>query len=529
MTHRVIRTVPLGLVVIAITLMGACEPLDEPPLRQFPPEEEVDPDPEPLERELGLILIDVEAYRAAPIIHANPVALPAAVDISIDTPSPGDQGSQGSCVGWAVAYILKTYHERIERGWRLTDNRHVMSPAYVYNQIKQPGGGAFFVDAFALLAAQGVSSWATMPYHEQDDQSQPSAAAREEAANYRIVSWGTVQRTTHAIFVREIKRHLADGVPVVIGIPVYLDFDTLDESNPVYDDDSGVFFGFHAVVIVGYDDARSAFKVANSWGTDWGIGGYGWIDYAASDRLIREAYVTQDMLDDDPDPDPDPPDPPAPLAPVPVGTIADRTLTDGSAPATVDVAGNFHDPDSQTLTYSARSSAPAVATASAAGSTVTVRAVAQGTATITVTATDEDILSATQTFSVTVNTAPPAPLAPVPVGTIADRTLTVGSAPVTVDVARNFHDPDSQTLTYSARSSAPAVATASAAGSTVTVRAVAQGTATITVTATDEDILSATQTFSVTVNTAPPAPPGARSRRNHRRQDPDRRQRPRHR
>ena len=72
--------------------------------------------------------------------------------------------------------------------------------------------------------------------------------------------------------------------------------DYLTESNPVYDDDSGARRGAHAVVVVGYDDQRSAFKIANSWGTDWGIGGYGWIDYDASESLIWMAYVTEDVV-----------------------------------------------------------------------------------------------------------------------------------------------------------------------------------------------------------------------------------------
>ena len=197
---------------------------------------------------------------------------------------------------------------------------------------------------------------------------------------------------------------------------------------------------------------------------------------------------------------------PTEQAPVAVGSISNLSLTVGLPPATVNVAGNFDDPDGQTLTYAAKSSAPAVATASAAGSTVTVTALAQGTATITVTATDEDGLSASQTFMATVNPASipvPTEQAPVAVGSISNLSLTVGATPATVNVAGYFDDPDGQTLTYAAKSSAPAIATASAAGSTVTVTAVAQGSATITVTATDEDGLSASQTFSVTVNPAP--------------------------
>ena len=251
----------------------------------------------PSQRGLGLELLDVQAYQSAHILRADPaISLPTSVDLSVDTPFPGSQGNQGSCVGWAVAFALKTYHERIERGWPLTDDSHVMSPAYVYNQIKVPGGGAYFVDAFNVLIDQGVSSWAQMPYDQFDDRTQPSAAARAEAANYKIANWGTVLRTTHALFVQEIKRHLAAGAPVVIGVPVYPDFDSVNESNPIYDDDRGHSRGYHAIVIVGYDDARSAFKIVNSWGTDWGIGGYGWIDYAASKSLIRVAYVTEDVV-----------------------------------------------------------------------------------------------------------------------------------------------------------------------------------------------------------------------------------------
>ena len=251
---------------------------------------------------MGLRLLDAEAYRAAPILQAKPVALPSSIDISVDAPAPGNQGWQGSCVGWAVAYTVKTYHEPIERGWRLTDKRHVMSPAYVYNQIKVPGGGAYYPDAFGLLASQGVSSWAAMPYNQLDDRTQPSASARAEATNYRIASWGTVLSTTYTVFLQEVKRHLAAGDPELIAIPVYPDFQDLSESNPVYDSDSGKLRGYHAVVIVGYDDTRSAFKVVNSWGTGWGIGGYGWIDYDASDDLIVSAYVTEDMTDDEPEP-----------------------------------------------------------------------------------------------------------------------------------------------------------------------------------------------------------------------------------
>jgi C1A family cysteine protease len=37
--------------------------------------------------------------------------------------------------------------------------------------------------------------------------------------------------------------------------------------------------GGHAVLAVGYDDRRNAVLARNSWGPDWGIGGYFWMPY----------------------------------------------------------------------------------------------------------------------------------------------------------------------------------------------------------------------------------------------------------
>ena len=40
--------------------------------------------------------------------------------------------------------------------------------------------------------------------------------------------------------------------------------------------------GGHAIVIVGWDDNKRAWRIKNSWGTGWGEGGYAWIKYGAN-------------------------------------------------------------------------------------------------------------------------------------------------------------------------------------------------------------------------------------------------------
>ena len=188
-------------------------------------------------------------------------------------------------------------------------------------------------------------------------------------------------------------------------------------------------------------------------------------------------------------------------APVTVGAISSQTMTVGDAAITIDVSSNFSDPDGDTLNYTANSNNDSVATASASGSIVTITPIAAGSATITVTASDGE-LSATQTVSVTVTAASIPNRAPITVGTISARTLTVGDSAIQIDVSSNFSDPDGDTLNYTANSNNDSVATASASGSIVTITPIAAGSATITVTASDGE-LTAIQTVSVTVTAAP--------------------------
>ena len=98
--------------------------------------------------------------------------------------------------------------------------------------------------------------------------------------------------------------------------------------------------------------------------------------------------------------------------------------------------------------------------------------------------------------------------APVPVGSIPEQVVEVGSM-VVVDVAAYFMDPDGDSLTFTAISSSAAVAAATVSGSFVTVSGVATGSAMVTVTARDSEGLTAEQSFAVTVPNRAPAAVGA--------------------
>ncbi len=242
-------------------------------------------------------------------------SLPSRVDLSPSLPPPGNQGQQGSCVAWTVAYALRSYqaqtHERsslvVAPG--VIDSTRVFSPAFVYNQINNGrNAGTYFGDALNLLQEMGAAPLANMPYNEADFVSQPDSETIAAAARYRLLSWKRVNYKD----VIEIKSQLNAGYPVMIGARVDDGFMKAGKGF-VWKEVVGAQSGGHAMLVVGYDNDRHAFRAINSWGADWGDGGYYWFDYDFFPTVVHEAYVAKDRYVR-----PAPPPPPTPtIGPAP--------------------------------------------------------------------------------------------------------------------------------------------------------------------------------------------------------------------
>lgn len=240
----------------------------------------------------GLIFLDRTRYRSIPLAPIAAIPnLPREADLSASFPTPGNQGRQGSCVGWAVAYALKSHQERQERGGQQWNPTNTYSPSYVYNQFSRGScqRGMLIVDALNLLSEQGVPSLERFPYDEDDCILQPTAQDRDYASPNRIATWFRVNVQD----VRSVKAHIATGSPVIIGMLVDSGFRSLGEES--WSGLSGGESSGHAVVVVGYSDERRAFRILNSWGTDWGDGGFGWLSYDAFINSVREGYSVQDL------------------------------------------------------------------------------------------------------------------------------------------------------------------------------------------------------------------------------------------
>ncbi|MBX7085418.1 MAG: hypothetical protein K1X70_03225 [Leptospirales bacterium] len=236
----------------------------------------------------GFTAPDPERARSIPVVPAVRMrGLPSSVDLSSQMPPVSNQGQQNSCVAWATTYATRSYFEQKARQWGYDApvkggrGEHIFSPAYVYNQIN--GGrdqGSVMENAFDLLVRQGAAPWSVMPYTDKDYTTQPTAAQRSAASNYKLASYRRIPPGD----IETIKAELAAGRPVVFGMGIDDNFYQL--KNSVYDQKGGKTYGGHAMALVGYDDGKSsprghrgAFKIINSWGTGWGDKGYGWISY----------------------------------------------------------------------------------------------------------------------------------------------------------------------------------------------------------------------------------------------------------
>lgn len=230
-----------------------------------------------------------------------PNDLPPKFDLSEFLPPVSSQGDMGSCVSWAVSYYMKSMQERIETG-----EPHRLSPAYTYNQISQGVcGGTNVATTLEILKEQGVCSWESFPYSDTDCTTQPEDTHIEEAANNKISDYKGLSGEN---MVAEIKTLLTQQSSIIISTTISKEFGKRDANGDAAYREHIVNYsetGCHAMLVVGYDDFRSAFKVVNSWGTDWGNGGFVWIDYKAFEnvsnpnaefRVINAAYVAYDAI-----------------------------------------------------------------------------------------------------------------------------------------------------------------------------------------------------------------------------------------
>jgi len=139
--------------------------------------------------------------------------------------------------------------------------------------------GAQIRDGIKSVGKQGDCPEAEWPYVIAKFKTRPPKSCYVDALKYKAVLY---QRLTPAL--SQLKGCLASGYPFVFGFTVYESFESPQvartghhASLPKPDESS---IGGHAVMCVGYDDAKQWFIIRNSWESKWGMKGYFTLPYA---------------------------------------------------------------------------------------------------------------------------------------------------------------------------------------------------------------------------------------------------------
>lgn len=225
----------------------------------------------------------------APLATRSFANLPAQVSYEQFCPTVGDQGQQETSVAFATAYYLRTIMEGKEQNQTQKPqiDQARFSPTFVYDKIRDPKdmncqGGGTIEEALDVLKTDGVPRLKSLAY-PQCNQAIPPAVTKE-ASQFRIGDYQQLftEQTAADQKVMAVKKALADGNPVVVGMGAPLSFEEVRAVwEPAPNEKATDILYNQAVCVIGYDDKKygGAFRIVNSWNTGWGEKGFCWIPY----------------------------------------------------------------------------------------------------------------------------------------------------------------------------------------------------------------------------------------------------------
>ena len=175
--------------------------------------------------------------------------------------------NQGDLFGTCGPQVFCSMYE-----WEEKRGCDHLSPQFMFNcRATQDQNGMTCRDVMKIGQKIGVPKETEYPYGTQGDMVDVArnSVLMANASKHRITSYS---RTDDIV---SMKHALVENGPTMVAIPVY----NLTDPNKLWvkDADHNALRGGHAVTLVGYDVDTTGphFIVRNSWGTGWGVRGYG--------------------------------------------------------------------------------------------------------------------------------------------------------------------------------------------------------------------------------------------------------------
>jgi cathepsin L len=200
-------------------------------------------------------------------------------------PDPNGQGC-GDCWAWGSTATLES--AMLIANWPMTNmsEQQTLSCSGAGQCPFPPGGNAYNVLTWMLDAK--VAKQDAYPY----EGGVQTACKTNVPLTTDLLSWGWVYGSgDRPANVQQIKQGLCDYGPLVSTIWATFNLQNLTDASTFEEDIGAETRINHSIQIVGWDDNRQAWRIKNSWGTDWGDGGYAWIKYGSNNVGLWTAYA----------------------------------------------------------------------------------------------------------------------------------------------------------------------------------------------------------------------------------------------
>lgn len=205
-----------------------------------------------------------------------------------------NQGKCGSCWAFAAMGAYEANQQIVNSLGLDLSEQHVVDCAKDGNTDAGSCNGGQPRRVYAWLTNGGaVKTEQQLPYKGSDQ------VCADAGGKYKAATWGWVDVNSEIPAVNKLKAAICKYGPVSASVNATKLFTAY--TGGVFDEnDPGTTN--HAIVLVGWDDTRGAWLLRNSWGDNWGEGGYMWIKYG-SNMIGRNATW---MLVDETKPPPPP-------------------------------------------------------------------------------------------------------------------------------------------------------------------------------------------------------------------------------
>lgn len=233
-----------------------------------------------------------EVAADADLVAAAP-PVPSSKDLRADWWKIADQGTTGSCVGWATADSVLRWH--FVKAGRLGQTT-MLSPRFIWMASKETD--QFITRPTAFIETEGTSLKAAL------DVARKYGVVRDTTLSFRSGKLYPGRATTFYAIAAQRKilayfnlgrnltnwrTWLATKGPILTRLNVDDTWDLAPDTDGELEEYlPETARGGHAVALVGY--RPGSFIVRNSWGTGWGDEGFAYASLAYAQAAFTEAY-----------------------------------------------------------------------------------------------------------------------------------------------------------------------------------------------------------------------------------------------